>query len=312
MTKVKRKIKKVTLPIYNFDIYTTLADIAWSVEPRKDKLDRKEFYESVRQELGKEAYLHSFTPSGEIGSGDSEYFSKENPQSPRIAQSFYDGFQDLMGPTGTLSKLFRSNTNSESVQKNRMFRFKSSIINLVQVYLESDMSLTTGDRHPKNHKDYLKKDRVTSFNYGERKGQSDEDWYAYLIQVESNRYVRMFVATIFFTTISELFMIKVKDMAKTIQSRDLAGVNNIESVNKKFKKLKEAPNREQFVRNVRDIFKLKVVNPEEAEERKVPVKRSRVPLTAEQKKARAEIRRIERKGSKMINADQTSMIPEDE
>lgn len=265
--KKKKSPKTVTLPINNYDIFNSLAEIAWSVEEDKKKLshNKEKFFHHIRQELGKDAFCRSFTPSGEIGSGE----TMENPQTPRISKYFYDGLGTLFdAKSGSMSVIMRKHTNSERVEKNRMFRFKSSIVNLVQVYLETQMGLITNDRPKEDRK--TKRKRVTSFNYEKRPdGLSDEQWYDYLIKVEMNRYLRMFVATIFFVTIADLFSIDMESMAKTIDSNDLANVNdidastmtNVKKLHKKFSRLKSPKNRQDFVENVKKMWKLKLTKP---------------------------------------------------
>lgn len=251
--------KTVTLPISNRKIFQALADIAAVVEEVSPK-EREAFRESVMNELGTEAFLKSFTPSGEIG---------DNPQTQRIAETFYDSLNDIVGPTGTVTKMMKRSTSSDTVLKNRMFRFKSAIVNLIQLYLDAVMGLKTNDR-PKIDRE-TKRVRDTSFNYPKLSGRKDEQDYEKLLEVEQNRYVRMFVATIFFTTLSDLFALKIEDMSKTIESLDLIGAGNITDPKKLFAHLRNPRTRENFITRTRDIWKIQLKPIERSGQRGRPV-----------------------------------------
>ena len=242
-----KKVKQVTLPISNRKIFNYLADFAFMVEDLPEN-KKKEFVEDIMNQLGSEAFLHSFTPSGEIG---------DNPQTPRIAESFYDSINDLVGVSGSVTKVLASNTNSDRVKKNREHRFKSSVVNLIQVYLETIFGMTTNDRPKQDRK--TKRMRNTSFNYPELSGQKSDADYAKLNEVEMNRYVRLFVATIFFTTISELYLLKIKDMAKVIDELDILEVKGLNSPKKVYAQLRNPATRRKFIERVRNIWKLDLV-----------------------------------------------------
>jgi len=268
MKKRMRQKTNVTLPLGNKEIFEALGEIAFSVEDNRKDISKDEFVADVVQELGKDAFLFSFTPSGEIGDGHN---TKDNPQTPRIAQSFYDGLSDLLGvegegadKDGSVTKMLKANISSEKVFKTRMVRFKGAIINLVQLYLESDLRMTATDRNSygqRKRKDKVARERVTSFNYKQRpRGMDDTEWFNYLIGVEENRYVRMFVAVIFFKTISDLFLIKSGELYKTMKAQDLLGVEG-KSAKTKFKIMRQAPTREEFVRRVRQLWNLELRMP---------------------------------------------------
>jgi hypothetical protein len=127
-----REKKNVTLPIYNEKIFNTLAEIAWKNEENKKNKSKEEFIHKTSQELGKDAFLHSFTPSGEIGSGE----TKRNPYKS-ASEFFFDELSDLFGENGKITQLVSQNTNSDKLIKNRLDRIKSSIIQLIDVYVES-------------------------------------------------------------------------------------------------------------------------------------------------------------------------------
>jgi len=124
-------MKKVTLPIYNKEIYESLAEIMWSLE--ENKKDKDKFIAKTMNDLGKEAFLHSFTPSGEIGSGE----TVRNPYNKTNSEIFFDAFSDVFGESGEITELVAQNTNSEKLVKNRVNRIKAAIIELINVYVES-------------------------------------------------------------------------------------------------------------------------------------------------------------------------------
>lgn len=272
---MKNKKKYVTLPIGAKLINKALADIAWSVEPNHKNLDKNEFYEQVLQELGKDAFLHSYTPSGEIGSGDS--MLQDNPQTPRISESFYDGFSDMLKPNGKISKILRADGANKKKEINRMFRIKSATVNLIQVFIEAKLGLRTTDKNTDDERAQIKaakkkgekflvtRDRVTDFNFRKRrKDESDEEWMKYLIDVEFNRYKRLFVATIFFQTVFSLFEINMKQIINVIADPglNLTGTKGMNDPKKVFAKLMSAPNRDGFVREVRKLWQIRVEPPE--------------------------------------------------
>jgi len=270
MARDKKK-KIVTLPIASKMMYESLANIAWRVEKEsargKPKITKDDFHDYILQVLGKDAFLYSFTPSGEIGSGDSDH--RDNPQTPRISKKFYDLFTRYIGKNGEVTKIFQKDGSNERVQKNRMFRFKSSIINLVQLYVESTMKeydsnkIINADgrlvgqdgKRVKGVKAKFNKSNETSFSYRQRKkDESDEEWFKYLLRVEMNRYLRLFVATFYMMVICDLFATDIDDMAKVIDLNDLAHINTLKSDKLKFAKLKHPANRDEFVRDIQEIF----------------------------------------------------------
>lgn len=274
--KVDEKKKVVTLPIAAKMMYQSLADIAWRVEKEsakgKPKIERDDFYEHILQVLGTDAFLYSFTPSGEIGSGDSDH--RDNPQTPRISKKFYDLFNNYLGQKGVVTEIFKKDGSPDRVLKNRMFRLKSSIINLVQLYVESTMKeydsnqIINADgrlvgqdgKRVKGVKSKFNKSNETSFSYRQRKkDETDEQWFKYLLKIEMNRYLRLFVATFYMMVICDLFATDIDDMAKVIDLNDLANINSLKTDKEKFSRLKHPANRDQFVRNIQEIFTAKSI-----------------------------------------------------
>jgi hypothetical protein len=264
--KKKKQVKQVTLPLGNKKVFEKLAQIAWRVEKESikgnpERGEKEEFFDHVLQELGKDAFLYSFTPSGEIGDGLN---TLDNPQTPRIAKSFYeDGLEDLFGPGGEITKFFKRGNPSDAVQKNRLMRYKSAIVALVQLYLESAMKYKIRDKVPKDSTDAEKmRERVTSFNYTRRKsGMTDEEWYLELIRVEMNKYTRLFVAALFFSSISNIFLLKISDLTRSIDTQDLAGINSLNSNKKKYAKLRNEDNRKDFVKAVLNMWRIPISKP---------------------------------------------------
>jgi hypothetical protein len=267
---MSKKIKTVTLPEGSRIMFEALAEIDWHNEMQDRKnaksnpVDKKSFFEERLQEYGRDAFLHSFTPGGEIGSGESaEYDLQDNPHTPRITKNFYDSFKDLLEPpkgnVKNINSMMRRNISSETTYKNRMFRFKSCLVNLVQLYLESEMKFVTNAKKRKGD------DVTTAFNYKRRTNENEEQWYTYLVEVEENRYVRLFVATIFLVTLADLFLIDVSDMSKTIDTLNLTGAEHIEDPKKKFKALNSLVTRKDFVDRVRDIWQLQIKVPSESD-----------------------------------------------
>lgn len=276
--KVKVQSKIVTLPIAARMMYEPLADIAWRIEKTKKKKKSKpsedEFKHEMLQILGIDAFLYSFTPSGEIGSGDSDY--RENPQTARIDGKFYDMFNEVLAfdenKTGRLEgflvQKFRKDGASDKVIKNRLFRFKSSIINLVQLFLESSMveygsknyMITDGrifdedGKRVPGVKSQFNKSKSTSFSYKKRSGEDEEEWFSYLLSVEMNRYLRVFVATFYLLVIADLFRTPISQMAKVITDLDMAGLKKFNDNKERFIHLKQPLTRENFVSKIKEQF----------------------------------------------------------
>lgn len=277
MARDKKK-KFVTLPIAAKMMYESLASIAWRVEKESAKgkpgINKDDFHDYILQVLGKDAFLYSFTPSGEIGSGDSDH--RDNPGKEkdkkargRISFRFYDMFLDEIGPRGRVTERLSGGNPNPKVFKNRLFRFKSAVVNLVQLYIESSMKewdsrkLITADGRRYDSegnriggvKSKYNESNETSFSYRRRnKDEGDEEWYKYLVKIEMNRYLRLFVATFYMQVICKLIDTDINSMAKYIDKLNLAGINDLDNDRDKFSLLKYVPNREDFVVKVKDAF----------------------------------------------------------
>lgn len=232
--------KKVTLPVGNKLIFDALADIAYQYESHKPK-DAKAFKEDVCNELGAEAFLFSFTPSGEIG---------DNPQTPRIAETFYDSFPEIFSPK---SGVVAINMTGESKAKvnNAIFRVKSSTVNLIQVYLETTMGLKTRNKEKSGN---------TSFDYPKLSGKKTPAEYKLLLEVEKNRYMRLFIAAIFTKTIGTLLALSPSDLRKAIKDFDMWNINNVTDSKQAFAILRKPENRRNFVESVKEMWKLELTN----------------------------------------------------
>lgn len=115
--------KKVTLPIGDKLIFESLAEIAYSVETNPPK-NKTEFIQTVSDELGKEAFLHSYTPSGEIGS---------NPYNSNL--SFFDLFDEIFSMRDGIIAVNMAGMKKAKV-KSSIRQTKSSIVNLIKVYTD--------------------------------------------------------------------------------------------------------------------------------------------------------------------------------
>jgi hypothetical protein len=262
--------KVVTLPIGNKDIFTELAKIAWSVEDDKSQ-DRDAFFEEVLQQLGADAFLYSFTPSGEIGCGDNEF--KSNPTSARFSADFYDAIETLVGPEGSVTKVLNAKISSKPKGRERMLRFRSAVVNLATLYAEAVLNMKSRDKDSRSQKvarrtkkakgeevTYDKRERVTDFNFKKRGTETDEEWRRYLVQVMENRYIRFFVATVFFKTISDLFTIRSEDIYKTMKAGDLLGISEMNDKTK-FKVLSQPETMKEFTDKILKMWTLELREP---------------------------------------------------
>ncbi|NBV29445.1 hypothetical protein EBS02_10635 [bacterium] len=284
MIKNKKKknpteaVRQVTLPIGAKIMFKPIIDIAWAVQDNKDEIDKDEFYDHLFNELGVDGYLTSFTSEGHIGSGSNRYEVEDNPHTARIAKSFYKALDDIFGDDGSIPKMLSRNVSSPNVKKNRLFRFKGAIVNLVQLYCEAQLGFGTNARKKKTLKEgEIESTIYTAFDYKRRTTETDEEWYRYLISVQENRYARLFVATILFITLSDIFLIRMPDVKKTIDKRNMAGIKNIKGDNeldtlkKQFAQLKSVKNRKKFIQSIRKLWKLDLRSPQAGDQTEIDV-----------------------------------------
>lgn len=217
-----KKNNQVTLPIAAKMMYLSLAKIAWRVEQekngKKSNLTEDEFKEKILQELGADGFLNSFTPGGEIGSGDSDY--RKNPTRD-VSQDFYSYFNEFIGENGSVTKLFSEKTSNNKVVNNKLFRLKSSFVNLVDLYIEA----TIGKEKSSNE-----------FNN------------------EINQYLKMFIASAFLVNICQSFDNDIDKIADLIDSEDLANINSERNIQDKINKLKDPRNKKMFIKKVINIL----------------------------------------------------------
>lgn len=320
--KSSKEKKVVTLPIAAEMIYDSLADIAWRVEAERlgynkqnnaqYEEDKREYKNQILQELGADAFLFSFTPSGEIGSGDSDF--KDNPKKGsgkkrsygRISNGFYNSFigdkefrnakikdkkdkkhkssreyhnyvfsknTSYLGEKGLLTSIFSADGSNPVVVNRRLFKFKSAFVAFVQLYMECNMReyhgggrvKTNGKRYDKDSrrikgvKSVYNASNETSFSYRQKdKNESDEQYFEYLVHVEMNRYLRLFTATFFFIIMAELFATNIEQFARVIDANDLARINNVTNIRKRFARLKSSENRDSFVKSIQALFNLSI------------------------------------------------------
>lgn len=123
--------KKITLPVGNKIIFDYMAE-AYMAREKKIPKNPEEFVRKISDDLAKEAFLHSFTPSGEIGSG-------ENPRRVK-EKNFFEHFDELFSPIdGVIA--FNMPHAGKSKIKQTIKEVKSIIVSLVKVY--------TSFQHPK-------------------------------------------------------------------------------------------------------------------------------------------------------------------
>lgn len=116
--------KKITLPIGNKIIFDYMAEAYMTHEKRKPK-NPEEYVKELSDDLAKEAFLHSFTPSGEIGSG-------ENPRRVK-STDFFEHFDDLFSPDSGIIAYYMPHAGKAKI-KQTIKEVKSVIVSLVKIY----------------------------------------------------------------------------------------------------------------------------------------------------------------------------------
>lgn len=222
-------MKKITLPQNNFPIFEALAQ----AECRRQKVSTTpENVESFVYEFAEEAYLHSFTPSEELG---------KNPNTPKIAESFYKEFDDIFADDGWFASKMKG--QGIGLIKEKSSRFKGGMVNLVQLYMELGYGFKT-----KNKRAGLNTDFDYPTNLDEHISPEE---YKKLLRVEENKYARLYAATIMTDVILAVFRRLDEDMLQNIANDDLWNVEDIKNPEERFKILKSSKNRREFVRKVR-------------------------------------------------------------
>lgn len=243
-------MKKVTLPIANLDIFEELAKSYLETEGHKpNDPDYADRIEGAVYDLAMEAYLFSFTPSGEIGS---------NPRTPKVADSFFREFDDVLGPKGFF-KTKLTNSDPEYVASKER-QFKSILVNLSQLYLETQAKLKTKGRELSD-KSY----DPSSFEHGANavKGKPTEEELQKMIKVETNRYIRLFMTTYFTHIVFDGMRTDANSIIKIINSLGLLNGPEADTDSKGILRyLKDTKTRSAFVKLLRDHlseFKLKAL-----------------------------------------------------
>jgi hypothetical protein len=126
--------KKVTLPIGCKIIFLRLAEIAWANEKNKKNKNKDEYIEKIVQELGTDAFIHSFTPGGEIGDGHN---TLANPRERGIENFYKKNLGSLFGRNGSISSMLIETSKNNKVYKNKELRFKEAVISLAKLYVEA-------------------------------------------------------------------------------------------------------------------------------------------------------------------------------
>lgn len=207
--------KIVTLPIGDLKIFDSLAEIEWSNKNKKNPKNKEVFKEKIIQDLGKEAFLHSFTPSGEIGSGDTP---KNNPSSEN-ADLFIKEFYEIIGEEGKLKKLFELNSSPKKA-KNNLKQFKMTVMALIKLYIETRTDLDESDKNE--------------------------------VSKEIDDYVKMFISALFFNRIYHLFLLDISEIEKIIQRHELIGISELD-ISKALKILKSNSNKKLFLKKTKSF-----------------------------------------------------------
>lgn len=215
---MKKEKKVVTLPIGNLNIFNALAEISWSNKENKEQSKKESYKDKIIQELGKEAFLHSFTPSGEIGSGES-YGNNPHSDNTKLFTAIFD---EIFSDEGLLLEVFSGNTNSEKVAKKRMLQFKSLVMSLIKMYIECCTDFDCEDKTE--------------------------------ISKEIDDYVKMLVSAIFFHNISNIFLLDISEVENMIYSNKLITIQD-KNIKEAILKLKSKSHKKIFLQRVKQILK---------------------------------------------------------
>jgi len=243
-------MKKITLPLPTLAIFEELAKshldtcgISQSDKTYSDRVD------ACVYDLAIDAYNHSFTPSGEIGN---------NPRTPKIADSFFHEFDDILGDKGFFKTKLVDASDKMIATKER--QFKSILVSLSQLYLETQARLKTKGRQL-NDQGY----DSSSFEYKPNavKGKPDETEMKDMVRVETNRYIRMFMATYFIHVVHDAMRTNSDSVVKIINSLGLIQTPEADlDGSGVLRHLRSPKTRSQFVKMLRDHlseFKIKTL-----------------------------------------------------
>jgi hypothetical protein len=251
----KKNIKQVTFPIGTLPVFEELAKIELRLEKESvrnpSSIDEEEFIKKKINELASDIFIHSILPSDAAG---------VNPQTPKVAVSFYDAFADMFDlQAGAIPKMIKKNKPkaNQTIIKNNITRIKSSTINLVQLFIEiSDFRLKTkASRRSANEKEYIE----SSFEYP--KNAKKESDYEKLCEVELNRYTRLCIAAWFFKMVTDVMVTDVSQIKNLIQKASNVTpkkFNKDGTVDYKayFAQLRNNKNRKEFVSWARDAIQI--------------------------------------------------------
>lgn len=251
-------VKKVTLPKHMKPQAQHFAEIHCEILGlgKKDRGYTKEFKKAF-ENFCYEAYMHSMTPSGQLG---------QNPSTPKIAEKYIGSFDKLVAEI-------------KVPKENRAMlvgQIKSVIISLTHAYLtihqdEINIDVKGGSDDKGKLKGFhmvdwpdgsqtlvrkwkggkIDKTKHSSFEYtADMEGQYDK-----LVQVEKNRYSRTFIATVITMTVFKLITATLgtkniisRNYIPSLDDADLEGTP--ESDKRLFAKLKEEKTRMTFIQNV--------------------------------------------------------------
>ena len=210
--------KKITLPIGNKLIFDALGKIALKAEKKKPK-NEQQFIDEIGFELAEEAFLFSFTPSGEIG---------DNPVRKSDAEIFLKSFDSLFSKRfGSIAGAMDGEPKSKI--NNAIRKVKSALVEIASVY--------TKEMFPTPAKS--KKART---------GDIDAD-----VQEEIEKYFNLFVTALIFHETANIFSIEPVDILRAIKRFNMLGINDAMTAREKLKILKSSENKKKFIEKVKNI-----------------------------------------------------------
>jgi hypothetical protein len=175
---------------------------------------------------------------------------EENPTTPKISKEVWEVFDVMDNEKGFFAKAKKLNATSDWLAEKK-HQFKGGIGSLINVFLEITTGLRTkGEKGAK----LSEKDKISSFQYVSMEGKppvSETDKKAheeYMIQVEKNRYARLFVLANLMPRIDKFFMNNFNyDIAADMKDNEekYFGKKNIS-----YKELNSTKTRVEFVKKV--------------------------------------------------------------
>jgi len=228
--------KTVVLPVHMKQQAEHFGQIHAELSGHPD--DSPEFKEAFKNGFYRfchEAYTHSMTPSGSLGS---------NPTTPRISKKNYDVMLDWVEPLGTQKGLTKKQIADVKIQ------LRTAITIIAHQYL----ILMTSIRVKR------KGGQPSSMEYlAPQGGESEYESLQRNYLVEKRRYVRVFVASMVSAFLELLFKLSELEMGTKLVNRFISpffssaiGDEDPRTIGKKLKQLKEPAFRAEFINEVKD------------------------------------------------------------